>query len=165
MCVWSWLDPPPFLFETIPEGLSRRTAGLLLWIHVAVSYSINSQAICASLNRRLPFWPDRPAAKWLVLTVSMAVTSYTVANAIPFFSDLVSLIGALTSVPLTLTLPALLYRHAIEHVAALWRPIVGASSSYSLLVYSMVFLVIGLAGALYSIDRDWAHQGKPFSCD
>eukprot|EP00977_Amphora_coffeiformis_P014072 scaffold3849_cov179-Amphora_coffeaeformis.AAC.10 len=135
-CVLAGPDPPAFLFEAIPEGIARRTAGLLLWIHVAVSYSINSQAICSSLNRRLSFWPDRPAEKWLVLTGGMALSSYTIANAIPFFQDLVSLIGALTSVPLTLTLPALLYRYAIEQVS-LWRPVVGSSSSYQLLMYSM----------------------------
>jgi amino acid permease len=99
----------------------------------------------------------------MALTGIMALTSYTVANAIPFFQDLVSLIGALTSVPLTLTLPALLYRYAIQQVS-LWRYSVGSTSSYSLLVYSMIFLVVGLSGALYSIDRDWAYQGKPFSC-
>jgi len=164
-CFWQPFlkDPPAFLFEAIPEGISRRSAGLLLWIHVAVSYSINSQAICSSLNRRLSFWPDRPAEKWMLLTGGMALSSYTIANAIPFFQDLVSLIGALTSVPLTLTLPALLYRYAIQRVS-LWRPVVGSSSSYHLLMYSMVFLIIGLAGALFSIDRDWANQGKPFSC-
>ena len=156
-------DPPSFLFEAIPEGFSRCLAGLLLWIHVAVSYSINSQAICSSLDRKLPFWPETPGAKWMLLTGAMALSSYTVANAIPFFQDLVSLIGALTSIPLTLTLPALLYRSAIQQVS-FWRYVVGSTSSYSLLLYSMVFLLVGLAGALYSIDRDWANQGKPFSC-
>ena len=99
----------------------------------------------------------------MVLTGGMALTSYTVANAVPFFQDLVSLIGALTSVPLTLGLPAILYRYAIQQVS-LWRLVVGSSSSYALLIYSMVFLVVGLIGALYSIDRDWANQGKAFSC-
>lgn len=157
------IDPPSFLFEAIPEGLSRRTAGLLLWIHVAVSYAINSQAICASLDRRLSFCQDRPGLKWMILTGCTALSSYTVANAVPFFQDLVSLIGALTSVPLTLSMPALLYRHAIQQVS-LWRPVLGSSSSYSLLMYSAVFLGIGLTGALYSIDRDWANHGKAFSC-
>jgi amino acid permease len=156
-------DPPALLFEAIPEGFSRRTAGLLLWIHVAVSYAINSQAICSSLDRRLSFWPDHPRERWMVLTGVMALSSYTVANAIPFFQDLVSLIGALTTVPLTLSLPPLLYRYAIQQVSS-WRPALGSSSSYSLVVYSVLFLVVGLAGSLYSIDRDWAHHGKPFAC-
>lgn len=156
-------DPPSFLFEAIPEGISRRTAGFLLWLHVSVSYAINSQAICSSLDRLLPFWSDRPIQKWMLLTGAMAFTSYTVANAVPFFQDLVSLIGALTSVPLALTLPAIFYRYAIQQVS-MWAPAVGSSASYSLLMYSMVFLMVGLVGALYSIDRDWANQGKAFSC-
>ena len=99
----------------------------------------------------------------MTLTGAMACTSYTVANAVPFFQDLVSLIGALTSVPLALTLPAIFYRYAIQQVS-MWRPVLGTSASYSLFMYSLVFLVVGLVGALYSIDRDWANQGKAFSC-
>lgn len=88
-------DPPALLFDAIPEGPSRRIAGLLLWIHVAVSYAINSQAICASLDRQYlqTKWPNQPQRRrWMVLTLAMAVSSYMVANAIPFFQDLVSLI-------------------------------------------------------------------------
>ena len=45
-------NPPGFLFDAIPPaGLNRRLAGFLLWIHVVVSYAINSQAICASIDR------------------------------------------------------------------------------------------------------------------
>eukprot|EP00526_Cylindrotheca_closterium_P024324 CAMPEP_0113647292 /NCGR_PEP_ID=MMETSP0017_2-20120614/25024_1 /TAXON_ID=2856 /ORGANISM="Cylindrotheca closterium" /LENGTH=154 /DNA_ID=CAMNT_0000559321 /DNA_START=44 /DNA_END=504 /DNA_ORIENTATION=+ /assembly_acc=CAM_ASM_000147 len=45
--------PPSFLFDAIPEGMSRRIAGLLLWGHVAVSYAINCQALCSSIDRAL----------------------------------------------------------------------------------------------------------------
>ena len=159
-------DPPAFLFDAIPEGASRRIAGFLLWIHVSVSYAINSQAICASLDRRYfqTKWPNHPQRRWLFLTFAMAVSSYTVANAIPFFQDLVSLIGAFTSVPLTLALPALLYRKSIN--VFLWRPSSSSlgSNSYILLLYSLVFFGIGLVGSLYEIDRDWMHKGGPFSC-
>jgi hypothetical protein len=49
----SMTDPPSFLFDAIPEGISRRVAGFLLWGHVAVSYAINSQALCSSIDRFL----------------------------------------------------------------------------------------------------------------
>eukprot|EP00980_Cylindrotheca_fusiformis_P012016 scaffold2844_cov123-Cylindrotheca_fusiformis.AAC.9 len=169
------VDPPSFLFDAIPEGLSRRVAGLLLWGHVAVSYAINSQALCSSIDR---FIVSRlaidsfvgtldPTKRWLLLTLTVATSSYLVSNAIPFFKDLVALIGALTGVPLTLTLPVLLYRKAKKLRLSMvlgMRNCLSCSGSFGLLLFSIAFFVVGLIGAVSSIDQDWLNHGKPFSC-
>lgn len=165
-------------------------AGLLLWAHVAVSFAINSQALCSSMDRFIiATSPQRWATmdgqrRWFLLTLTIAVSSYLVSNAVPFFKDLVALIGALTSVPLTLTLPALLYRQVQGLKLFLPQWFMGGSNvnqhqlqsnddkmssssacgSYSLLLYSLAFLAVGLAGALSSIDEDWLNHGRPFSC-
>lgn len=194
-------DPPSFLFDAIPEGWSRQVAGFLLWGHVAVSYAINSQALCSSMDRFLLAASGRgggwhtlsDAKRWFWLTLTVVISSYLVSNAVPFFKDLVALIGALTSVPLTLTLPALLYRkfHRMRLYFPVWKQqqqqqqgggeprgqspesatTTSSSSSrrlscgsFPLLVYSIVFLGVGLAGALSSIDEDWLNQGRPFAC-
>lgn len=162
-------DPPSFLFDAIPGGFSRRIAGFLLWGHVAVSFAINSQALCSSLDRlcfrTVQSWDlnNRPRQRWLILTFLMAFLSYMVSNAIPFFKDLVSLIGALTSVPLSLTLPALLYRKAHSYASLCW-PSSPTSWSFWLIVYSFLFLCVGLVGSLSSIEKDWRLHGPPFSC-
>ena len=147
--------------------MSRRIAGLLLWGHVAVSYAINCQALCSSIDRavvsRYPLVAHDDSKRWLVLTLTICISSYVVANAIPFFKDLVALIGALTSIPLTLMLPALLHQKASN--LRLWIPRMGSwSGSYPLLLFSLIFFVVGLLGALSSIDQDWLNHGKPFSC-
>ena len=56
----------------------------------------------------------RPSLRWFWLTTLIAIFSYLISNAIPFFKDLVSLIGALTSVPLSLVFPAVLYRQQLQ---------------------------------------------------
>jgi len=150
--------------------MSRRIAGLLLWGHVAVSYAINCQALCSSIDRalvsRFPVTSDDSSKRWLGLTLTVCVSSYLVANAIPFFKDLVALIGSLTSIPLTLMLPALLHQKASN--LRLWLPRIGKCfplvGSYPLLLYSLAFFIVGLLGALSSIDQDWLSHGKPFSC-
>ena len=160
-------DPPSFLFDSIPEGWGRKIAGLLLWFHVAVSYAINSQALCASLDHMLPTFDNTrssPAVRWFGITFVVSLSSYLVSNAIPFFKDLVALIGALTSVPLSLTLPAILYRKVRSIALLLPDRSCLSTDSYLLLVYSFVFLVIGLAGALSEIEEDWLSQGRPFAC-
>lgn len=162
-------DPPSFLFDAITKGTNRRVAGLLLWIHVAVSYAINSQAICSSMDRMFAHrWTTRldlqhhPQRRWLILTLLMAVSSYVVANVVPFFKDLVALIGALTSVPLTFILPVILHRRVRE--LPLWKPTRDSLGSYALLAFGLAFLVTGLAGSIGSIELDWSKHGPPFSC-
>jgi len=188
------LDPPSFLFDAIPENtLNRQVAGLLLWGHVAVSYAINSQALCSSMDRllfmaaALTSTTTRDRVRWVSLTFVLAVSSYLVANAIPFFKDLVALIGAATTIPLNLTLPPVLSQHwqqwtRLKHLRRRQTlgneespssiPEIGTPrrgwgymASSSLLLYSIVFLGVGLAGSLASVKRDWAQSSAgPFAC-
>jgi hypothetical protein len=162
-------NPPSFLLDSIPANtLPRRFAGFFLWLHVVVSYAINSQAICASMDR-IFFYQWQPVQhwsddrRWMLLTGIMAATAFFVANAIPFFKDLVAFIGSLTSVPLTLLLPAV-YCRRVQGVP-IWLPTANSLASYALLVFSSVFMVTATLGSVYSILSDWQHhKGGFFSC-
>lgn len=110
---------------------------------------------------RLPF-QDSPEKRWLALTALMAVTAYTVANAIPFFKDLLAFIGAVTAVPLTLLLPAVYFRKYLS--VPLWTPTWDSKYSIALTYYSIAFMGLATAGSLYSIQKDWSAHGPPFSC-
>ena len=140
------------MIDVIPiDSWAMHLAGFLLWVHVAVSYAINSQALCSNLL------PTGNRFKWASLTFLVSACSYFVSNAIPFFQDLVAIIGALTSVPLTLLLPALYYRdYTNTH---------GNIGPILLVIYSFVFLVCGVVGSIASIGLDWKNYDKgPFSC-
>jgi len=96
------------------------------------------------------------------MTLVLIISSYLVANAVPFFKDLLALIGALTSVPLSLSLPIILHRRVWN--MPIWWPTRHSLASYCILVFSLVFLAMGLVGTLFSIETDWANQGAPFEC-
>ena len=169
VCVLAGDNPPSLLFDAIDEGPIRKFAGFLLWVHVAVSYAINSQALTSSIERvsfhrvSICGLKHKDRTRWALLTFLISSSSYLVANAIPFFKDLVALIGALTSVPLTLLLPAILYRR-VAGVPAFILKSRHDLASYLLVVFSLVFLLCGLFGALDSIELDWSKHGPPFSC-
>jgi len=169
VCILAGPNPPSLLFDAIDEGRARQFAGFLLWVHVAVSYAINSQALTSSIDRigfhRVTFFglSSSDRRRWAVLTFLISTSSYVVANAVPFFKDLVALIGAMTSVPLTLLLPAILYRRICKVPALVVRNRYDLAS-YLLVIFSLVFLLCGLFGALDSIELDWEKHGKPFSC-
>jgi Transmembrane amino acid transporter protein len=129
-----------------------------------VLIAINSQALCSSLDRlmwrhlQLPAWSA--PKRWLVLTTLLAITAYSVANAIPFFTDLIAFIGAISSVPLTLLFPALYWRK-LQNVA-LWgfTPVASAALTY----FAILFAVVATVGSMDSIRQDWSTHGPPFSC-
>lgn len=168
-------DPPSFLFDAISPGNGRRLAGFMLWLHVSVSIAINSQALCSSLDRiafhRVTFLSLHRyhRLRWAVLTFFVSISSFLIANAVPFFKDLVSLVGALTSVPLTLLLPAIYYRKSRGLPLFCWS---FTSSwrkhediwSFLLVTFSIIFSIGGVIGSLSSIEIDWSNHGPPFSC-
>jgi amino acid permease len=187
--------PPSFLFDAIPYGSgARRITALFLWIHVAVSYAINSQALCASMERmafcemqnvccclerfRSPSAAPVPSRiRWMFLTLVTSVSAFIVANIVPFFQDLIALIGAVTSIPLTLLIPAILYRKTRGvPILCRSRPLRKRNkrrkscrqrniTSFCLLLFSIAFLIVGLMGAISTIEVDWANHAPPFSCD
>jgi len=105
---------------------------------------------------------EKPRIRWMCLTGVMSIMAFLVANAIPFFKDLVALIGALTSIPLALMFPAIFYRRYL--CMPLWLPTRESLGSYSLLVFAMGFMAVALAGSISSIEMDWSTHGGPFSC-
>lgn len=178
VCLFAGPNPPELLFDAIEHGVSRKIAGLMLWIHVAVSYSINSQALCSSIDRLIFYrvenfkLNERHQLRWVLLTFLTASLSYLTANTVPFFSDLVSLIGALTSVPLTLLLPAWFYRSIFgvpplsygHHNISSRIGSCANVSSLLLITYSLVFMVTGILGSIYCIQSDWKVQRAAFGC-
>jgi len=96
----------------------------------------------------------------MLLTAFVSITAYTVANAIPFFTDLVSLIGAVTTVPLTLLFPAIFYR--AQQRLPVWG--IGGGASGALTYFSILFALIATAGSIDSILMDWSIQKQPFAC-
>ena len=130
---------------------------------MAVSVAINSQALCSSLDRlkfhRVSIFglDQEHTLRWATLTLLVGITAYFIANAVPFFKDLVALIGALTSVPLTLLLPGIYHRKAQGlPLFCLDSGSIGDITSLSLIIFSCIFLICGVIGSISSIQADWA---------
>ena len=152
-------NPPGFLLDVYKYGGAARTAGLLLFCHVAISFVINLQALTTTIltafrqKDKMTVAP-RPTV-WLLVTASLIGTAWLIANAVPFFDDLVSLIGALTSAPLGFAIPALLYRQSTTS----WE-----LGPLLVVLYTALVLVAGTTGAVVSISKAWEHINRPFQC-
>lgn len=102
---------------------------------------------------------NRPRVHWAVLTTVVTAAAWLVANAVPFFSDLVGLIGGLTQAPLSLLLPTVLYRR----IARPLGPVHGVTTLLIVAAASLLVLY-GTSSALSKIALDWTSFGQPFAC-
>jgi len=113
------------LIAGMAPGLALRMTAVLLFLHVVVVYLIKG-VVLARYFHRLCSPSDaeaRTAASYLKhggCGVGMLCFGYIVANAVPFFSQLLGIIGGLLAGPINFLFPAVFYLTALgrRHAAA-----------------------------------------------
>lgn len=106
-------------------------------------------------------------AVWIALLLSMSIIAFIIAEAIPFFSDLLSLISALFISGFSFYLPGIFWYCMIREGPAFSRKnIVQALLSLGTVIFGLVVLVAGLYSAAESIKEEYTGGGvrAPFSC-
>lgn len=147
--------PPRFLLDSVGHhSADARVAAALLYCHVAVSYAINQNVLARTLERYLGYTLSRKG--WALLTAVLTLSSLLIAVLIPVFSDLVAVIGALTSGPLGFALPALLFDLATRDSDVKRR----RNGVVGLVVFTVVLTLVGTTGAIIRTVRDWEAQEK-----
>mmetsp|Transcript_4439 Transcript_4439/g.9707 ORF Transcript_4439/g.9707 Transcript_4439/m.9707 type:complete len:125 (+) Transcript_4439:304-678(+) len=99
-----------------------------------------------------------------VITIASLALSYVIANAVPFFSDVQGLLGALTGAPIVFGWPALFFLTACHKNNVAVPRVDRLCCCVSLFLFFPLFTVLGVVNALKDIDLDWTHNGGPFSC-
>ena len=188
-------DTPGYLLDALPFTAARTWAGLCMFIHVAISFSISCQVVSRALVQRIQssghpryyrFEDSRDPGDcseenekhhtptdhqncprwivWLVVSLSIVVGAWILANGIPFFFDLVALIGSLTLTPLAFLFPPLIFIGAAQKCGVAvtsWE----LFALYTLVAFGCVFGIVGFVGTIIDITADWsALEAPPFSC-
>ncbi|CAE8615902.1 unnamed protein product [Polarella glacialis] len=104
-----------YFLDNLPNGEAYRWASLLLFFHVAIAFMVKNIVLTRFVHSHLSpsrsgiFFSQpgggRAQAEYASCSVFLLCISFFVANAIPFFSDLLGLIGALLSGPISFLLP------------------------------------------------------------
>ena len=147
-------EPPRFLLDAVHHGTDGRIAAGLLFAHVAVSYAINQNVLARTLERYLGHTLSRRG--WALMTAALTLSSLLIAILVPVFSDLVSVIGALTSGPLGFAMPALLFDLATCDSDVKRR----RKGVVSLVLFTVVLTIAGTTGAVIRTVRDWEAQER-----
>ena len=148
-------EPPRFLLDSVGRhSTDARVAAALLYCHVAVSYAINQNVLTRTLERHLTHTLSRKG--WALMTAALTLSSLLIAILVPIFSDLVAVIGALTSGPLGFAMPALLFDLATRDSDVKRR----RKGVVSLVLFTVVLTISGTTGAIVRTVKDWEAQER-----
>ena len=146
-------------------------ANSLMLIHMLVCYTITQQVLSRSIHvAALPDTADAKGKKatlhWFFITSSVMFFAWFMANAIPFFSQLTGIIGAIAGAPIALILPPMFYAVSLRANSVA----IGNRTNVLLWVLIVVGYALAAAGTFSNIDLTVQKArnggfGAPFSCN
>jgi len=160
-----------FLPASMSDGVMKSIVGVLITFHILVAYVFTQTAFVRTLQRLI--FGDAAVTEgghfsrwtWAVISVSYLGFAYTIANAIPFFSDLQELIGSLTGSPIIFGWPPLFYLLAKKKQRV---PITMTDKIVCGLIFLWILFplltVLGTYASIEDIIDDVADSGTPFGC-
>jgi proton-coupled amino acid transporter len=174
-CYWHMgAATPGYLMDVLEWDSVRVITNILMFIHIVISYTLNQQVLCRAVH--LAFDPQHATAlredssgyrqsriQWLIISTIVMIFAFLVSNMIPFFDDLVSLIGSICSAPLIFLFPAVFYLRC----EVLYGVKIGGRERlilYFILMLGAVMMVFGTISSLRKILSDMNEYGKPFDC-
>jgi len=121
-----------YFLDNLPNGPAYRVASTLLFAHVIVAFLIKNVVLTRYVHglvapSRVSTHLSEPGGarahvEYVCCGLLLQVACFLVANAVPFFSEFLGLVGGLLSGPISFLLPMVLYRRALAQ-----RPDTGAT--------------------------------------
>jgi len=159
-----------FLPFSLEDGALKTTLGLILAFHIAAAYLIQNQPLCNRIHRK--FFPSTVQddsltggrAHWLLITISIMVASYLLANLIPFFADFTNIVGSMIGGPIMFFFPALFYLKGCQNHGIKITLFDKVCCLFLLVFLSPTTFFLGTYAAFHELVDDWSTFGLPFSC-
>jgi len=169
---------PGFLPDILPEGPARITADVLLLIHITIAYVVVAQPVHAWIHSKVApktLYKNTTKGKihWFLICLGFVSFAWLIANLVPFFDEVQSLIGSLFGAPIMFGWPALFYTLSCRRKTedGTWKSTLKVmgwkhSTMCALFLFAFLplFLILGTAGSLMSIIDSIQNAGAPFSC-
>jgi len=158
------------LADNIRFGVSFRIAAFCLMIHMVVTYMVKGTVFCRFVRSLVhPSREDDTHIEWFhwaCIVVPVTGLSYVVAQSIPFFVDLVDLLGSLTTPISCYIMPVLLFvrwyndtGHKQGEVSLFEWSVLAIE-----IMLSIALMVMGTFYSVRHIFQSWETYGYPFEC-
>lgn len=102
--------------------------------------------------------------KHFLLSFTLLWAAWLLTNLIPFFEDMVSIIGAMCGSPIMLGLPPLFYYYAVKAKGDQMSRFDTFMCFVSFFLLFPFTFVAGLTSAFKSLLENWQENGPPFTC-
>jgi len=177
-----------YFLDNLTAGTAKRWASLLLLAHVGIAFIIKNVVLaryahaCLSPSRSQIRTRDegglRAHAEFGACSLLLIAGGYLIANSIPFFDDLLGIIGGLLSGPISFLLPMALLAGACKAAPAeflgnhearevqskRYTTIFDLVSCLLIGVFILLTMFVGTSQVILSIVQRSKSLGPPFSC-
>ena len=167
---------PGFLPDILSEGPAKIAADVLLLLHIIIAYVVVSQPLHVWFHSKIfpkTLYQDTFSGQlhWFLICFGFVAFSWLIANLIPFFAEVQSLIGSLFGAPIMFGWPALFYVLSCRQGVNSWKETISHMGwmravlcGLFLFVFLPLFLILGTGGAIWSIVESIQDSPSPFSC-
>lgn len=176
-----------FLLSNLPTGLPYRVASAILFVNILIAFMLKNVVLAkflhGTLSPRVEETSWRARAEFAACGLSLLFVAFFVANAIPFFSDFLGLVGGLLSGPISFLLPMALYVGARRKLRASrldllapekanifmssTEPLVARADMVAFMligILTLLTMVVGSYSNVKNILDHMAQYGAPFTC-
>lgn len=158
-------DTEGYMLDSLPFGNSFRLASLLLNLHMMVSVAIISTALSRYVQDTIGLRFIKNRQGWLCITFTLLVAAGCLAMAVPFFNNLIGLIGSMLLPPICFMFPILIFLSA-KYLKREKMPVPLWYWPFIVILFGVSFLlsVVGTMQNIREIRAAWSTFGAPFSC-
>ena len=148
------------------ENLSNTNARTQ--VHLVATYCIKQQVVLRAAQVAISPKNANSSSfaamfQWFSFSVVMVLVSWILANAIPFFSDFCSLLGAFMDTTLCIILPITIALQA-HRLNFAYLGITELPFLKLMVVFGVLVALLGCVGTTIQLVDHWDEFGYPFSC-
>jgi len=161
-------DAAGYYLDNLGFGPMFRAASALIFYHMIMSCFIYTHVISKIMH--VYIWPQhvnklgwKGTLEWAGVTLSVMGVAYVLANAVPFFEALTSLIGGFFNPTLCVILPVIYYIRTcflVRRKIPIWKWAI----LIFLLALSALVTVTSTIQNVTKIVKNWETYGAPFEC-
>ncbi|GAB5373194.1 hypothetical protein AAMO2058_001729400 [Amorphochlora amoebiformis] len=160
---------PAFLPSALDDGPLKIIISLLVAYHVLAAYLLNNVAMVRLLKAEYFTYRETDSENYRLfkhwtLCVVICAFAWLIAELVPFFGDLVTIIGAVTGSPVMFALPPLFYYLALKQKGVEMSVFDKAMCGTCFFILFPVTFLCGIVASMNSMVEHWSQNGPPFSC-
>jgi len=166
-----------YLVDIIPIGINKAIASAFMFVHINISYVLNSQVLSRAIHRRISFntvnalgWDTKRQRSscvkgqviWFIITSSLMGAAFITANSISFFESFVDLLGSLFGPWFMFGAPSTMYIIFTRRKGQFTKDIM--AMTFFCILCCLLLMFLGTISTIIDMVKLWDTYAPPWSC-